>query len=435
MKLEQIYNAFLACDTITTDSREVEILVGRSLNVMFFALKGDNFDGNQFALAALAGGAKYAVVDDKHLAPCEGLILVDNVLATMTDLATYHRNRLTHTHLAITGSNGKTTTKELIQAVLSRKYRCYATSGNFNNHIGVPLTILRTSRDAEFSIIEMGANHLNEIASLALIAQPEYGLITNVGKAHLEGFGGGDGVKRGKGELFSYLSEHHGTVFYLLESTPICELVEEYDLVKGGVGYSIVDTVALLGDFLTVRYKDVTIKTQLVGDYNIYNVRAAIAVGEHFGVSLEDIKRALEDYMPTNNRSQLVSVGSCRIVVDAYNANPSSMDLSIKNFDRLSAEHKIMIIGGMKELGDYSSEEHIEVLKTIESMKSSDIVIYFVGSEFSEALTRYNFKMKYHWFKDAVSVAEYINNNKLTNSLVLIKGSNSNRLSSLINCF
>lgn len=434
MQLRELYNCFLECDMVTTDSREVAILVDHGFKVMFFALKGENFDGNKFATASLKTGALYAVVDDPSLEPATGLILVENVLDAMTQLATHHRRQLSHPHLAITGSNGKTTTKELMCAVLNKKYDCYATFGNLNNHIGVPLTILRTPTSANFSIIELGANHRGEIAHLAAIAAPAYGLITNIGRAHLEGFGGEKGVKLGKGELFDYLEQHCGLAFYLSESEPLCELIEEHPSLKNE-SYSIVDVIALEGDLLSVKYKDVVIKSQLVGDYNIYNIRAAIAVGEYFGVSLEDIKSAIEEYVPSNSRSQLVVKGSCRIVVDAYNANPSSMELSIKNFDTIKADEKVLVIGDMKELGTYSLEEHIGVLKSIEAMKSTNVDLYFVGQEFQGALTKYKLSKKYEWFRDAASLAERINDENFDNKVILVKGSNSMRLSSLLECF
>lgn len=434
MQLRELYNCFLKCNIVTTDSREVTFWVEHEAKVMFFALRGENFDGNKFAIASLEAGAAYAVVDDPSLAPTEGLIFVENVLDAMTQLAMHHRHQLSHPHFAITGSNGKTTTKELMHAVLNKKYDCYATHGNLNNHIGVPLTILRTPASANFSIIELGANHRGEIAHLAAIAAPAYGLITNIGRAHLEGFGGEKGVKLGKGELFDYLEQHCGLAFYLSESEPLCELIEEHPSLKNE-SYSIVDVIALEGDLLSVKYKDVVIKSQLVGDYNIYNIRAAIAVGEYFGVSLEDIKSAIEEYVPSNSRSQLVVKGSCRIVVDAYNANPSSMELSIKNFDTIKADEKVLVIGDMKELGTYSLEEHIGVLKSIEAMKSTNVDLYFVGQEFQGALTKYKLSKKYEWFRDAASLAERINDENFDNKVILVKGSNSMRLSSLLECF
>lgn len=434
MQVEELYSCFLRCDAITTDSREVALLVERGLKVMFFALKGENFDGNKFAVPSLELGAVYSVTDDHSLPHSEGLIFTENVLDSLTLLATHHRKQLSHTHLAITGSNGKTTTKELLCAVLNKKYNCYATKGNFNNHIGVPLTILRTPKNANFSIIEMGANHRGEIAHLAKIGAPSYGLITNIGRAHLEGFGGVNGVKLGKGELFDYLESYGGTAFYLLESESLCELIAEHPKLKNEP-YSIVDIIAQHGEMLSVRYKDTVIKSQLVGDYNVYNIRAAIAVGEYFGVSLENIKSAIEEYIPSNNRSQLIVKGTCRLVVDAYNANPSSMELSIRNFDTLDALHKVLIIGDMKELGNYSLEEHIKILKTIEGMKSKSVELYFVGEEFGLALKAYNLHIKHKWFKDTVSLAEVLNSGNFEHKLILIKGSNSTRLSSLIECF
>ena len=438
IKIERLYEYFNECNAITTDSREVKELVDKGEKVMFFALKGDNFNGNKFAIKSLEMGAIYAVVDDNELSSTDGLIVVNDVLTTLTELATYHRSKLKFPHLAITGSNGKTTTKELTQVVLSKNYKCHATFGNLNNHIGVPLTILRTPKDADFSIIEMGANHRDEIAHLAKIAQPTHGIITNIGKAHLEGFGGGDGVKLGKGELFDYISKNNGTAFYLSESEPIVDLISKYSTLNS-VEYTIADITKITNDKesekLTVGYFDNIIKSQLVGDYNIYNIRASIAIGEHFGVTPNDIKEALESYIPTNNRSQLIEHNGYHIVIDAYNANPSSMELSIKNFDSINSKDKIIILGDMKELGTYSLEEHINILKISENMKSENSTFYFVGEEFEDALNKYEFTQKYFWFKDALSLSENIEMCEYKDKWILIKGSNSTRLSSLIKCF
>lgn len=435
MDIKELHSYFLECDIITTDSREVKEFVDKGKKVMFFALKGENFDGNKFVLPSLSMGAKYAIADDNTLPITKDILFTDNVLKTLTELATYHRQTLSHTHLAITGSNGKTTTKELILAVLSKKFRCHATVGNLNNHIGVPLTILRTPKQANFSIIEMGANHKREIAQLCEIAMPTCGIITNIGKAHLEGFGGNEGVKKGKGELFDYLEEHQGTAFYLAESSPLSELIQEHPKLLN-IEYTITDILEISSkERLSVQYNNETIESQLVGDYNIYNIRAAIAIGEYFEVSAFDIKEAIEGYIPNNNRSQLIERKNCRLVVDAYNANPSSMDLSISNFDSIDAPSKVIILGDMKELGEFSLEEHITILKLLENLKSKDLEFFFVGDEFHSALTKYRFKHPYKWFKDALSMSEQINNNNYDNKLILIKGSNSTRLSSLIECF
>lgn len=429
--IDNLYKLFLECDTLLTDSREVEPLAKMGKSIIFFALKGENFNGNNFVVPVLQSGAKYAVTDNKELVEVEGAILVDDVFAALTELACVHRANLKHTHLAITGSNGKTTTKELLAAVLNKKFNCYATKGNFNNHLGVPLTILRTPESANFSVIEMGANHCGEIAYLCNIASPDFGLITNIGKAHLEGFGGAEGVKRGKGELFDYLESNGGKAFYLRESEPISELVAEHSSLEN-IAYSVSDIAVLEGEKLTVRYGDTLISSNLVGDYNLFNIRAAIAVGEYFGVDLVDIKAAIEEYLPTNNRSQMVIRDDYRIIVDAYNANPSSMKLSLENFDKMEAENKIIIIGDMKELGDYSLNEHISILKQVENMSSSVSEVIIIGAEFAASLKEYSPKFNHSWFSDIIGVSSYISPEKCSSSLVLIKGSNSTRLFKLL---
>lgn len=432
-----IYDCFLECDAITTDSRDVKSFVEKGKKVIFFALKGDNFDGNMFILSALSMGAKYAVTDDMTLIDRDGLIKVSNVMQTLTELAVHHRSTtLKHTHLAITGSNGKTTTKELLLAVLSKKYSCHATFGNLNNHIGLPLTILRTPHNSNFSIIEMGANHEKEIAHLANIAKPDYGIITNIGKAHLDGFGGIEGVKRGKGELFEYLYSNKRTAFYRRDDYLLSELIERYPGLDS-ISYSMTDTCKVEdgGEELTVKYNNSKIKTSLVGDYNLYNIRAAIAVGEYFGVSLEYIISAIENFVPSNNRSQLVKTKWCNLVVDTYNANPTSMELSIKNFDLLEACGKVIILGEMKELGKFSLQEHINILIILENIKSADSEFYLLGDEFKEALNSYNFTKDHIWFSEVSSLCDHIKKMEYRDKLIFIKGSNSTRLSTLIDCF
>ncbi len=424
MTTDRLYDLFTQCDYVSIDSREIGELVSRGLKVIYFALRGDRFDGNNYIAAALNSGASYAVGDNVPTeVPLDRVVVVKDSLVALTELATFHRKRLNQPHIAITGSNGKTTTKELILAVLKRRFRAYATYGNLNNHIGVPLTILRTPRDCEVSIIEMGANHLGEIAHLCSIAQPDYGIITNIGRAHLEGFGGVKGVRKAKSELFTYLKESGGEVLYLEESDNLSSLVEELSIERAR-GYSIAD-ISLIegGDFLSVRYNNRVITTQLVGDYNIYNVRVAIEVGVLFGVAESDIVAALEDYTPTNNRSQMISCGTNRLVLDAYNANPTSMEHALSNFDKIEHTKKIVILGEMKELGDESEQEHKRLFDRVLSANYHKKI--FVGSSFAGLCEG---DCSVDIFADVDELVEYLSLNMFSDSLILIKGSNSTRL-------
>lgn len=416
MNIEELYKIYLTHPSVITDTRKLK------QGDLYFALKGPNFNGNAFAQQALNNGAAYAVIDEEEYAIPNKTILVADVLNTLQALANYHRKQFTIPFIAITGSNGKTTTKELIHVILSSTYTTYTTEGNLNNHIGVPLTILKIKQDAQFAIIEMGANHLKEIHSYCLIAQPTHGLITNCGKAHLEGFGSEEGVKKGKGELFDYLRENNGTAF----------IMQDYDyllhLSKGirqifSYGTSDADIIGDLMDsetFLKVNFtKGLTgeVHTNLVGAYNLPNVLAAAAVGSYFGVSEKNIKESIEHFVPSNSRSQLVEKNSNKIILDAYNANPSSMIAAIKNFANNKSNNKLLVLGAMAELGNDSLKEHQEILNEISKFQWKNVLL--VGGDFLKL------SHPYQSFQSAKEAGEWLKDKKIENSFLLIKGSRS----------
>tara|TARA_B100000809_G_scaffold43630_2_gene37889 strand:+ start:22690 stop:23973 length:1284 start_codon:yes stop_codon:yes gene_type:complete len=372
MKIDEIYDLFKQSKGITTDTRKI------THACLYFSLKGENFNGNSFALKALKKGASYAFVDEIEHKTHENIILVDNVLSTLQNLATYHRTILDTTIISLTGSNGKTTTKELIKAVLSKNHNTIATIGNLNNHIGVPLTLLSLTPNTEIGIIEMGANHLKEIELLASISKPDYGYITNFGKAHLEGFGGFQGVIKGKTELYSYIKENNGKVFINTNDPLQIEKSIGIKTIEFGTSAELKKT----DPFLSIEYKGITINTNLIGDYNFNNISAAIAIGEYFEVSKEKIKEALENYTPTNNRSQIIEKGKVKIILDAYNANPSSMKAALENFDKITEFQKIVVLGDMYELGETSIEEHQNIANLALELNFQEI--HLIGTHFSK---------------------------------------------------
>ncbi len=349
MNLESIYQYFLECESVCTDTRKLE------KNCMFFALKGDNFNGNKFAKQAIESGAKYAIIDEEYYKFNDQCIIVDDVLDTLQRLATLHRKTLNLPVISLTGSNGKTTTKELINSVLSKTYNTSATQGNLNNHIGVPLTLLALTEETEIAIVEMGANHQKEIEFLSNIAYPDYGLITNFGKAHLEGFGGVEGVIKGKSELYVHLREHGKSIF-VNETDPLqLKQAGNYNhLIKFGTNTSLISSEP----FVRINYKNKNGVTQLTGAYNYNNICVAIAIGEYFNVPVDDIISAICEYVPSNNRSQLLEQNGHQIILDAYNANPTSMQAALSNFKRQSHPHKVAVLGDMFELGEDAQQEH-----------------------------------------------------------------------------
>ncbi|MBC7848420.1 MAG: UDP-N-acetylmuramoyl-tripeptide--D-alanyl-D-alanine ligase [Chitinophagaceae bacterium] len=415
--IEQLYSIYKEYPSVQTDTRKLQP------GDIFFALKGPSFDGNQFAQHALDAGAAYAVVNDSTYVTGNRTLLVDDALIALQRLAKFHRKQFTIPFIAITGSNGKTTTKELIYTVLAKRYTTYTTQGNLNNHIGVPLTILSVRPDAEIAVIEMGANHQKEIEGYCDYTMPTHGLITNCGKAHLEGFGGVEGVRKGKGELFDYLRAHDGTALimndydYLTEMSKGIHVVFKYGTSKG----DIVGTSIRSEPFLEVAVKGnevlSLVETKLVGDYNLPNVLAAIAVGKFFNVDDADIKNAIEAYNPSNSRSQLIRIDDNEIILDAYNANPSSMKAAIENFAKLAATDKVLMLGAMAELGIESIEEHKGIVNLIGKYQWKDVVL--VGGDF-EKLTH-----PYHYFKNSIAAKEWLAAQDFHHTTLLVKGSRS----------
>ncbi len=415
--IPRLYSIFLEDKVVTTDTRNCP------RGSMFFALKGANFDGNLFAHKALEKGCAHAVVDNAEIAATDNrYILVDDVLTALQQLASHHRDQLTIPILGITGTNGKTTTKELAFAVLSQKYNTLATEGNLNNHIGVPLTLLKITDLHEFAIIEMGANHPLEIDALCKIAKPDFGMITNIGKAHLEGFGSYEGVIKTKIEMYDWLRQNNGKVFV---NTDDSVLVSRLDGLQS-IGYAQEDnTASITGKVieadpqirisLSDSKEELTIKTQLIGAYNLPNMLAASAIGYHFGVSMQQIKTALENYAPQNKRSQLIKTDSNTIILDAYNANPTSMLAALQNFHSLDLVHKTIIIGDMRELGESSEEEHQRIIDWLEEHPFDNLI--FVGEIFHKLNKGKNS------YLNATMLAEVLKNNPMCNQTILIKGS------------
>lgn len=418
MKTEQIYKLFLESSGITTDTRSI------GKNQIFFALWGENFNGNKFAEEAIKKGASWAVVDDP-LFETENTILVDDCLFELQALAAHHRKQMNIPVIAITGSNGKTTTKELLAATLSKKYHIHYTKGNLNNHIGVPLTILSAPRDTQIMIIEMGANHIGEIRSLCQIAKPDFGIITNIGTAHIEGFGSFDGVVRAKTELYEYLKTVNGVALYNDKDPLLSEKIFRFVIravpFSDPTGQALVIEQAESGMNLVLRVmynnESYTLKSNLFGSYNYWNIKAAIASGLFFEVPIPDIISAISEYKPANNRSQVRITGHNKVICDSYNANPSSMNQALESFKALPEKPKLVILGDMLELGDKSEEEH---LKIIEMLTNSDIdKAILTGKVFSRL---YSGK-KYMTFTDVAALGEFLRNNPVQGFTILVKGS------------
>lgn len=419
--IEYIYKRYTNSFHVTIDSRNVKV------GSIFFALKGENNDGNAFAADALKNGAVLAVIDNP-IYLTQGCVLVDNSLHALQQLANYHRQRLNTKIYAITGSNGKTTTKELLFAVLSKKYKTKATIGNLNNHIGVPLTLLSLTPEVEFAIVEMGANHPGDISELCRIAEPDFGLITNIGKAHLGGFGGFEGVKNTKGELYNFLALRDRAIFYNHQNPILVELLNKYKA-NNVIPYSkyFEDFIVVEkpeSPFLSISISEggklTTILTNLVGQYNVENVMAAYAVGRHFGVGPGTIKDAIESYIPSNNRSQLLKTQNNTVIMDAYNANPTSMENALKNLAKLHASKKVAILGEMLELGEYSLDEHKKIVELASALNFDKILL--VGKGFS------SFNGMFYYFDNSSECAEYLKQNPIKDSMVLVKGSRGVKL-------
>ncbi|MDP5081974.1 MAG: UDP-N-acetylmuramoyl-tripeptide--D-alanyl-D-alanine ligase [Winogradskyella sp.] len=425
MKIESLYLKFKESSSVSTDTRNLP------KDCMYFALKGDNFDGNKFLPQAFVGGAKYCVTDDKNAVINKNCILVDNVLTTLQELASLHRTRIGIPIIALTGSNGKTTTKELINSVLSSQFSVKATIGNLNNHIGVPLTLLRFTQELDFGIVEMGANHQKEIAFLSQIAKPDYGLITNFGKAHLEGFGSVEGVIKGKSELYDYLKEHNQTLLINSDDATQVKQMDGYSKTitfgKDTKNDCVIEFISA-NPFVSVLFDGTHLNSQLIGDYNYQNIAVAIALGKHFKVSTENIKKAIEDYQPTNNRSQIIQKGSTKIILDAYNANPTSMLAALKNLNQLDeGTNKYLFLGDMLELGTHAEQEHQAIVKYVETNFKHHI--YLIGQNF------YNTKTleTTHKFSSFENLKPKLESLHLNDATILIKGSRGMALERILN--
>ncbi len=413
MNIEEIYSRFLEYPSISTDSRNI------LPNSLFFALKGPNFNGNQYAAEALDKGAAFAVVDEAQYAVNDRTLLVPDVLKFLQDLATHHRRQSKATIIALTGSNGKTTTKELISRVLERTYKTQATVGNLNNHIGVALTLLQIRKDTEMMVVEMGANHQKEIAFLCALAEPDFGYITNYGKAHLEGFGGVEGVIRGKSEMYDYLIGEGKTIFLNADDPIQRKKLESY---ANTVGFSTSDPGYFrienqgADPFVTLKIEDTIIETSLSGAYNFSNCAIAALIGKHFNVPLPEIRKAIESYVPENNRSQLLRKGSLDILLDAYNANPSSMSAALEHLKALEAPKKFAVLGDMFELGADSVSEHQQIAEQAQSLDLDTLIL--VGNAFSETT------VDAHRFKTFEALVEFLKSNPISGpGTILIKAS------------
>ncbi|MBC5841589.1 UDP-N-acetylmuramoyl-tripeptide--D-alanyl-D-alanine ligase [Flavobacterium sp. F-380] len=427
MDISFIHSLFLKCNSVSIDTRKI------GEGSLFVAIKGDNFDANTFAAEALSKGARYAIIDNESYYIDDRTVIVEDSLVALQALAKFHRAYLKLPIIALTGSNGKTTTKELIQVVLAKKYNTKATVGNLNNHIGVPLTLLSFTSNTEIGIVEMGANHKKEIEFLCGLADPDYGYITNFGKAHLEGFGGVEGVIEGKSEMYQNLRANNKLVFVNLDD-PIQVLksdqikIYSFGLNNAAADVAILDVKA--NPFVTVRYDYTTIFSHLIGLYNANNLNAAITIGKYFKVDDVQIKEALEAYVPENNRSQMLKKETNQIILDAYNANPSSMAVAIDNFLQLEGNGKVMVLGDMFELGHDSLEEHNAIIARLS--KANNCLCYFIGPDFYANSIEAENKM---FFKSFENFSDYFKNLKVENSTILIKGSRGMALERTLNLF
>ncbi|MHB1921110.1 MAG: UDP-N-acetylmuramoyl-tripeptide--D-alanyl-D-alanine ligase [Chitinophagaceae bacterium] len=423
LSIPKLYEYFLRNPSIQTDTRN--IIPGD----IFFALRGPHFNGNHFARTALEAGASFVVVDELEWAPAERTFLVKDALKTLQELASYHRHQFDIPFLAITGSNGKTTTKELIRKVLSESYTTYATEGNLNNHIGIPLTLLRVKQGTEMVIIEMGANHQQEIAGYCQIVNPTHGCITNIGKAHLEGFGGLEGVIKGKGELFDHLRKVSGTIFICPQLPYLQDMARgiAHQITYGSQDTSVLGRIRQQIPFLEIIINDPEIgflKTNLTGDYNYFNVMAAVAIGKYFNIPGQKLKQAIEGYIPQNNRSQIIHSGSNTFLLDAYNANPSSMEAAIENFAKGGTDQKILLLGAMMELGSASLDEHSRLVDLIQSLDFQDVVL--VGGDFARV------EHPYIYFPNVLEAKKWWQSRHFEQVQVLIKGSRSISMEKII---
>lgn len=426
METANLYQIFKQHPIVTTDSRNIPA------GSLFFALKGDHFNGNTFAAEALARGAAYAIIDEPELVSSDRMILVPDVLISLQQLARYHRTQLKLPILAITGTNGKTTTKELIAAVLSKKFKIQFTQGNLNNHIGVPLTLLSITPETQIAIIEMGANHIGEIKALCQIADPDFGIVTNMGKAHLEGFGSFEGIVKTKSELYDHLRQKKGKCFIHADNPLLIKQAEGVEQISYGKSTGNY----MVGDIASTQYNLVVkalfpkgwlyLKSQLIGDYNFENILAAACVGKYFNVDPLAIQQALEEYTPSNNRSQLIRNGKNTLIMDAYNANPTSMMMSLNNFAGIQDEPKCVILGDMLELGDTSPEEHQRIADFLENQTFQEV--FLVGPQFKTTRTGPEKKK----FDNVELLSNYLKTQSMENKIILIKGSRGIHLEKIL---
>ena len=431
MDIKNLYLLFCRFPVISTDTRKPVS------NSIFFAIRGDKFNGNAYAVEALRNGAVYAVADDKSIAGDHRILIVDDTLSALQQLAAFHRSKLKSSIIAITGSNGKTTTKDLISKVLSRKYKVCSTQGNLNNHIGLPLTILSIKSDDRFGVVEMGANHPGEICNLCRIAQPGYGLITNIGRAHLEGFGSVNGVMKAKRELYEYLQVSNGKVFVNCGDQVLMDMLGNFsgEIIRYGNGEGTLcgGYVDNTDPFLSINFNPgnqtdnkLNIKTRMLGDFNLENILAALSVGYYFNVDVEKMIEAVKDYIPDMLRSQIVKTKHNTLFVDAYNANPTSMLAAIRNFQKNPGENKMLVIGEMAELGESSQAEHLALLSLLRDLNNYQVIL--IGKSF------FNFSIpsEFMRFPDAQSAAEWFSSNPVSNANILLKGSRIVGLEKLI---
>ncbi|OFY95996.1 MAG: UDP-N-acetylmuramoyl-tripeptide--D-alanyl-D-alanine ligase [Bacteroidetes bacterium RIFCSPLOWO2_12_FULL_31_6] len=420
MKIETLHEIFLAHPFISTDTRDIK------KDSIFFALKGEKFNGNKFAKDALEKGAKYAVIDEKEFEISNNYILVSDVLETLQQLANYHRKQFQIPIIGITGTNGKTTTKELVNTVLGKSYKTTATIGNLNNHIGVPLTLLSIPNDCEIAIIEMGASHIGEIEFLCRIAEPNFGIITNIGTAHIEGFGSTEGVEKTKNELYQFIKAIKGTVFVNNDDEKLINLSANIDKYTYGTSKSNCNA-KLISSTPTVQFEwnNKIITSNLYGRYNFNNMMAAICIGNYFKIPSNKIKDAIENYHPTNNRSQLIKIDRTTIFLDAYNANPTSMNAAIDTFAENNSKNKLMVLGDMLELGNISQLEHQKIIDKVQTLKINTL---FVGKEFSSVSEKYNFIYLQN-YKEAI---DWLKSVELVDFQILIKGSRGMQLEKIV---
>jgi UDP-N-acetylmuramoyl-tripeptide--D-alanyl-D-alanine ligase len=419
MDIKQLYQVYLKHPKVCTDTRKIKE------SSIFFALKGERFDGNKYAINAIELGASFAIVDDVTLVADDRLIFVEDVLTTLQELARYHRSQLNIPVLGITGSNGKTTTKELCREVIKQKFKVKATIGNLNNHIGVPLTILDTTSDIEFLIVEMGANHQGEIEMLCGIANPDYVMITNIGKAHLEGFGGIEGVKLGKSEMYKYAHRFGKKIFLNTDDEILTSLIPigtETILYSGKEMLSIISEVP----YLKLNYNDKVLSTNLYGFYNLSNIAFAIKLGEYFSLSIDQIIGGITNYIPENNRSQLEIIDTNTVIKDAYNANPNSMKLSLESFAKINASSKMVILGDMLELGEFSETEHRSILDLVQSLGISEGI--YIGENFYKEKDHY----RGSFFMNVEDARTFYKSKNIQNYYILLKGSRGISVESIL---